>query len=837
VITADNAAFKNLSFSSELYNRYLVLVTIAYLAGIISGYLWLAESSYLVWFTALLVIIFGYLYRSGLIGFYKVCLLILVVLSGAVSCYYFTLPAKDSIIHYAGIDPVSVEGIITEEPLFFEDHSAYLLQVEKVETRAGAVNSTGRLLVKVYDQEADHYQFGERLRIRASIVEPKGLRNPGGFDYKFYLRSQGIDALAYPYSSRIESIGSGATNPIIAAAINLRIRLKVFIDSTLPSPASDLLVAILFGQRERLPENIEENFRKAGTGHLMAVSGLHVGLVAALVLGLWRLFHLQGRLPLVLAIVLVLAYAFLTGMRPSAVRAALMVSLSLGALLVDREKDLITAVAFAALFSLFINPLNLFAVGFQLSYAATLALIYCYRPLEKLLKILRMPPFLLIPVGITLAAQVGVLPLSIYYFHYLPVGALFFNLLLLPLVAFIVGLGLAGALAGLLLPLAGELLLWAVRPLLEFMILLTGFSNMPGFYIGLNPPGFFELLIIYGAMIVFLILYYQWERYASFNPGISFAMYCSEKFNALPAGRKKPVTVATLVVMSAAVILVWSGFIFPRQQPLTLTFIDVGQGAAVLIETPWGANILVDAGGEPAYSGDPGIIGEKVVLPFLRYRGIKRIDLAVITHPHEDHFGGYLYLLEQIPINQFIISPVAGDSPYYENLLQKAEATGIPVLIGSEGDSWQCETDFQLAILSPPAGLIRGNGSEQNNNSLVILLQYEAIKVLLTGDVEDSAVIDLLSRYPGLKADLLQIPHHGGCLPSLQHLLLITRPDYAVIQVGTNSFGHPHPSVIEALTEAGVQIYRNDWHGAITFQTNGKKFEVFPTVIPVQTEQ
>ena len=834
MIRADNAALKTLNFSSELFERYLVLVTLAYIAGIICGYLWLSESTYLSWFAFILLISLSCFFFLRLIDFYKISLLILVVLSGAVSCYYFSLPAKDSILVFAGTEPLYVEGIVSEEPLYFEDHSAYCLQVEIVETKSGFKRSSGKLLFKVYDPEAEHYLFGERLRLRTSIVEPRSQRNPGGFNYQLYLRSQGIDALAYPYSSNIESLGSGSTNPVVASAINLRIRLKFFIDSTLPSPASDLLVAVLFGQREQLPDQIEENFRKAGAGHLMAVSGLHVGLVAALVLGLWRLFHFQGRLPLIFSIGLVLAYAFLTGMRPSAVRAALMVALSLGALLLDREKDLITAVAFAALVTLLINPLNLFAVGFQLSYAATLALIYFYRPLEKLLKTLRVPPILLIPMSVTLAAQIGILPLSIYYFHYLPVGALFFNLILLPLVAFIVGLGLAGSLAGLLLPSVGSLLLWAVRPLLEFMIIITRFSNLPGLYIAFNPPGFFELLIIYAFMIGFLVLYYRWEKLALINHDSTFLLFCLEKTNALWAGKRKMLTNLALVCLATMVILVWFGFIFPTQHPLMLTFIDVGQGAAVLIETPCGKDILVDAGGEPAYSGDPGVIGEKIVLPFLRYRGIKSIDLAIITHPHEDHFGGYLCLIEQIPIDQLIISPVIGDSPYYGDLLQKADAAGVPVTLGLEGNSWQCGDDLQFSILSPPAELFSGSGSDLNNNSLVILLQFEAIEVLLTGDIEDQAVIDLLSRYPDLQADLLQIPHHGGNQPSLHHMLAVTSPQYAVIQVGTNSFGHPHPSVIETLEAAGVQIYRNDWHGAITFQTYGEEFEIFPTITPTQ---
>jgi competence protein ComEC len=277
---------------------------------------------------------------------------------------------------------------------------------------------------------------------------------------------------------------------------------------------------------------------------------------------------------------------------------------------------------------------------------------------------------------------------------------------------------------------------------------------------------------------------------------------------------------------------VWTGILFPGQKDLNITFIDVGQGASVLLETPCGVNILVDAGGEPTYSADPGVTGEKVVLPFLRYQGISEIDLAIVTHPHEDHFGGFLYLVGQIPIGGFLISPVSSDSPHYLNLLNKAAGEGIPVEVASAGLSWRSGSELQLRVLSPPDDLIRGDGSELNNNSLVLLLQYKEVEVLLTGDIENTAVLDLLNRYPDLNVDLLQIPHHGGYLPSIAKLLETAQPDLAVIQVGVNSFGHPHPHLLEALEEAGVPFYRTDFHGAIICRTNGRELEVTVTGSP-----
>jgi len=829
--TADNAAIIRSRFDEILGDRHLVLITQAYIAGIVLGRFWVTGSVHFYWLTMFFLLIQAALFLFRLTNLFKVGLLFFVVFTGAFSTYYSLLPSENNILHHTGRD-LYVEGTVVEEPVIDQDYCTYQLQVEMVETKEGRQQADGRLLVMIYGPENAIFQYGDRLRLRSAIIEPKGLRNPGGFDYRFFLRSQGIDALAYPNALQVDRLGPGKVYLLAGSAIIFKQQMIAFIGKTLPSPTADLLTAILFGQRAQLPAEVEENFRKAGAGHLMAVSGLHVGIVAAMIIGLFKRLRYKGYLPLILAILLVFAYAYLTGMQPSALRAAIMISMAMGAVLLERDNDLPTAVAVAALVTVFINPLLLFAIGFQLSYAATLALIYLYRPLDHFFRTLHFPPLIRSPLVITMAAQIGVLPLSIYYFHHLPAGALLFNLLFLPLIAFVVSLGLSGALLGLLIPYLGEILLWASRPLLELMLLISGFSSIPGFYLALSPPRVTTIITIYLIFTGFLLNYYSWEKRFAAGADFSYISYLRSGAGSFvhhnPWLRKAALPLVFVVV----IIFVWAGVLLPGQKDLQITFIDVGQGASVLLETPCGVNVLVDAGGEPAYSADPGVIGERVVLPYLRYRGIGEIDLAVITHPHEDHFGGFLHLVGQIPIGYFLISPVSGDSPHYQNLMGKVKKEKIMVEVATAGQSWRCGSDLQLAILSPPAGLIKGDGSELNNNSLVLLLTYQEVKVLFTGDLEDAAVLDLLSRYPELKADLLQIPHHGGYLPSMDRLLETVQPDLAIIQVGINSFGHPHPQMLEALEKAGVLIYRTDLQGAIVYKTDGQEFEITVTGSP-----
>lgn len=830
--------------------RPLVGITAAYIAGIALGRLWLDTP---FWAGTVGGISAAFSFGLALcrrIPLFMAVLLTVVALSGAAAFIFTAAPAPGGILDYAG-SFVTVEGTIVEEPLHLSEHSAYRLRVETVETKDQRVAQSGALLVKIYGTREEHYWFGERLRLRAYIIEPRGRRNPGGFDYRFHLRSRGIDALAYPGARQVSSLGPGRPSLFAASVMRLRAHMVEGITANLPSPSAELLSAILFGRRQHLPREIQDNFTRSGAGHLMAVSGLHVGLVAALILGIWRRLGLKGGLPLAVAIVLICAYAYLTGLRPSAVRAALMLSLALGALLLDRERDTPTALALAALLTLAVNPLFLFTLSFQLSYAATLAIIYLTPPLQTILARICLPAFLRSLTAVTLAAQLGVLPLGWYHFAHLPLAALFFNLMLIPLMAPLVGLGLGGAVLYTVSPLLAAPLLWACRPLLEGTLFLTSLARHPGIYLPVYPPSLFELTLIYGLAAGALFFYYRLK-----NSRVSPADHPSALFTAAsPAGisagqanawrghlsaltlplkqlmpnpllRPAPLFAAVLLL---ALILVWGGIIFPSAPELIVTFIDVGQGAAVLVQAPCGANILIDGGGTPSFRGYPGEVGERILLPFLRYQGIRRLDLVMISNPSEDHFGGLLPLLGVIPVSRLLIPPLEVNSPYYRKLLARAEELMIPIDLGYDGRLWSSEADprLKLEILHPPRDPLRTSKSMINNNSQVSRLHFGQTRILFTGDIEQEAVQNLLRRRKGkLRADIFQIPHHGGKLPNLPDLLRAVNPCAAVIPVGVNSYGHPHPDIISGLEEAAVAVYRTDLHGAVILTTDGNQIKI-----------
>lgn len=807
------------------------MITVSYIAGIVLGRLWLGEPDQAGWLGGFLLLTAAGALMKRLLSAFMAVLFLLALSAGAAVYLFASTPQAGGLLNYQGY-AVNLEGTVVEEPLFYEERTVYRLRAEALETREARFTVEGHLLLKVYGAQQEFYRFGERLRLRGVIVEPRGRRNPGDFDYRFHLLSQGIDAVIYLRPYQVNSLGRGEAGLLSSGAVSLRLALIAGIEDHLPGLPAGLLAAILFGQRHRLPAEVEESFRRAGVGHLMAVSGLHVGLVAALILGFWRRLRLRGALPLLLAIILVFGYAYLTGMRPAALRASIMLSLALGALLLDRERDLPTAVALAALVTLIYNPLLLWTVGFQLSYAATMAIIYLTPPLQALFTRLRLPASLRSLTAVTLAAQLGVLPLSAYHFQHIPLGALFFNFLLLPVMPLVMGLGLAGALVNLLMPVLALPFFWACRPLLEYLLFVAGLADLPGAYRAVFPPGVLSLFLFYAGSALLLLIYYRRRRAAGPDSRSLHLEAASSLRRKMPLRRA---FLPAVILLSVALLLVWGSIFLAGPGRLTITFIDVGQGAAALVEAPCGLRLLIDGGGGLPFHDDPAGVGERILLPFLRHRGIRSLDLVIVSHPHEDHFGGLLPLIEALPVGAMWISPQPGESPFYLELLEKAAERGIPVEKVWAGQTWRCPEGLLLEIIGPPPVLYRGTGCDLNNNSIILRLTYRQATFLFCGDIEEEAARDLLDREADLAADLLLVPHHGAYLPALPQILEAVDPLVAVIPVGTNPFGHPHPFTLRSLEEAGVPLLRNDLHGAVTVDSCGATFSITTMLAPPET--
>ncbi|MCL4515925.1 MAG: DNA internalization-related competence protein ComEC/Rec2 [Firmicutes bacterium] len=674
--------------------------------------------------------------------------------------------------------------------------------------------------------------YGDRIRFRAVLRRPPDAENPGEPSLRRSLAREGIYSVAYlDDPGQLQVLGDFTPSWLIRLAVHLKKRVEGVFDQTLPPVAAGVLKALVFGDREGLPERLAEDFRDAGVVHILSVSGLHLGFVAMLLMAAGKILRLKGLLAVLAAATGVAGYALLTGWQPPAVRAAIMWMAGIGATISGRERAGLPALTLAAVGILFANPLALFDVGFQLSFAATWGIVALapglwrsgrdgaaaggggggfngfsgFRELSRwFLHVLRAS------MAVSAAAQLATLPLSAFYFNRFSAVALLANLFLAPLSGVIVQVGLAAGVAGLIwLPLAG---LWQAANvvfILGFVKLAAFFGKMPGSVLDVATPSAW-LCIFYYAGLVYLV--------RSLQPVT--APWQSRRI-------RQGVLLATL---GLAAVVPWMGVWRVASPWLRVTFLNVGQGDAIHLQLPGGFQLMVDGGGRPGASGAGGAdIGERTVLPYLRRLGVRRLDMIFITHRHADHVRGLIRVMEAMPVKELVegereLKYQGEDDSGYEQLLAAAKKRGVHIRAVTAGGTFLFGKRSRLEILSPgPTGQVWNAG--ENDLSLVMRLSYRRFSLLLTGDRELSK-----GSVPGNRADLsatvLKVPHHGSREALGRGFLTRIHPKAAVISVGRNNYGHPAEDTIRLLETEKVRLYRTDLNGAVVVETDGRRYRI-----------
>lgn len=706
---------------------------------------------------------------------------------------------------------VTVVGTVVTEPILQKGGGlSYTVAVEQVE----GVPASGKLAVQQWGKEEDPAaaHFGDRVRLTGRLQRPLGPKTPGGFDQAAYLARQGIDLTMKP--AKVEGLGTGRLSLFQRGAVAARLRLEASLRGALPPNDAALLAGLLFGTRSDLPPDVKLAFQESGVVHLLAVSGGNLAMILLPFIWILRRLGLRPRWAGAVGIPLVWFFVFLTGAGPSVMRAGLMATLVLLGDLLQRERNALNTLGAAAVMLLLLDPGMLFDIGFQLSVSATLGIMLFARriggwlePRTQAIWGERLGKGLAAGLSVTLAAQLVVEPISLYHFGTFvpiaPISNLIVGLFLEPLV----WLGTAVALIGLVLRPVAWLLGWPVRWglwLLVFFVKAT--AAVPGGYL---EPGRLPLA---GVLLWYVVLAlvssttlrtWLWERRARFAMGLAAALPL------LLVGR-----------------LLWPGR--PAGE-LRLTALDVGQGDAILLELPSGRTMLIDGG--PAAAPEQGRAGfdagESVILPALRDRHIRRLDWVVLTHPHQDHAGGLPAVLRALPVGILIEDGMDGSAPAPKELKAVAAERGVPIVTVQGGQVLDLGAGATAQILAPPEPLFHDTRSDENANSVVLLIRYKEARLLLEGDLEAVGEEWLLEQGVDVRAELLKVAHHGSGYSSTPEFLAAVQPRYAVISAGRgNSYGHPNPETVERLQAVGATVYRTDQQGTITFRTRGEGWTV-----------
>lgn len=614
----------------------------------------------------------------------------------------------------------------------------------------------------------DSVQAGQ-VTLKGDFGLPRNKRNPGGFDYRAWLWRRGVKAQFY-----VQEVLEHQPRK----NLSLLERAQRGVVAGLSERSAGLMQAMTLGIRDDLGD-LRDSFAEAGMAHILALSGLHVG-VLALALG-WLLLPL-GRTRHLIIMVIISIFVVLVGASPSVLRAGLMVNVALLSLYFGAGRiDAWAALGLSALGILLFNPSYLLDLSFQLSYLAVAGILLFANPLSRLflgenvleLKWYYPKQFIVVSMIVSLSAQLLSLPLVLSTFNNLPVFSPVINIVAVPLAMVLVPLGFAAAVIGLFaLPLAQTLNLIASEWLARFLMALADVgAALPSLHWGeIAALGY----IYYAIALLSLALWLH--KLLSLNQSLLVIIAC-----------------------------VAGSLITSNDRVPEVVFLDVGQGDSTLIRLANRTEILMDGGGTPFSDFD---IGAQVIVPALRALDVDELEVVIASHPDTDHIEGLIGVLERIPTQLLLIGHPVEGKPVFDDLMAVAARKNIPVRQVRRGQRLVLP-EATLEILNPP----QQPYEENNDNSIVLVMTIHATgkRILLLGDSSFTVERDI--AFP--EVDIILAGHHGSPSSTSAELLTAARPEQAVLSYGRNNYGHPAPEVRARLEAIGADIFSTFEHGAI----------------------
>lgn len=653
-----------------------------------------------------------------------------------------------------------------------KDDEYFKLQLSDVSIISdnGARSYKKKILVNVYSDIADYRTvLWDRVYITGEVSIPKERSNPGTFDYRRYLKSIGIRCIIT--AENIENVKKAGG--IAALLKSAKCRTADIFESALGDDSA-VVMGLLFGETSGIDEDIIETFRRGGTAHVLAVSGLHLGLLYSF---LCRFKRKKRSIPADIAIVLALsAYTALAGFTASVVRACLMIFIHIAGNHLNRRYDLISSTCVSMIIILAINPMQIYSAGFQMSFLAVITLGIMIPLIQKKIKGILLP---------MIAVQTGMVPYTMYVFNYVSLTSVISNIPVYFIAAAMIPAGIL-VIAFCWLPVIAKPAAMITGLFVKLLLWCNDFTYMGGVF----------TFDVASPSVIFLAVYYIFIFYM-----------CSEagQIALIRRNYKKIAAVFAAAVICGAGCSVYLSDGFEKTD---MVFVDVGQGDCLHIKAR-GKNLLIDGGGSFNYN-----VGKSTLKPYLLKNGVTKIDMAIATHLHTDHYQGLKELSQTYRIKKLGVYEA---NSVNENHLKKEFKTD-EILYLAAGDVINMGRNVSVEVLSPD----RGNPldeKDENKNSLVLRVNVKGSSVLMTGDIDEKGEKTLIAD-TDIKADILKIAHHGSRYSSCEKFIAVAAPKIAVIQVGKNTYGHPSEEVIKRLEEHKITVLRNDEQGAVGIRVN-----------------
>ena len=667
-------------------------------------------------------------------------------------------------------DTVAVTGTVTS--IVKKDDEYFKLQLKDISIISdnSARSYKKKIMVNVYSDIADYRTvLWDRVYITGEVSIPKERSNPGTFDYRRYLKSVGIRCIITAEGIETVKKASG----IAALLKSGKCRTADIFESALGDDSA-VVMGLLFGETSGIDEDIIETFRRGGTAHVLAVSGLHLGLLYSF---LCRFKRKKRSIPADTAIVLALmAYTALAGFTASVVRACLMIFIHIAGNYLNRRYDLLSSTCVSMIIILAVNPMQIYNAGFQMSFLAVITLGIMIPLIQKKIKGILLP---------MIAVQTGMVPYTMYVFNYVSLTSIISNIPVYFIAAAMIPAGIS-VIALCWLPAVAQIAAMLTGIFVKLLLWCNDFTYMGGVF----------TFDVASPSVIFLAVYYIFIFYICSEAGqIALIRRNYKKIAAVFA--------AAVICGAGCSVYISDGF-----EKTDMVFVDVGQGDCLHIKAG-GKNLLIDGGGNFNYN-----VGKNTLKPYLLKNGVTKIDMAIATHLHTDHYQGLKELSQTYRIKKLGVYEA---NSINENHLKKEFKTD-EILYLAAGDVINMGREVSVEILSPAGGNPLDE-KDENKNSLVLRVNVKGSSVLMTGDIDEKGEMALIAD-TDIKADILKVAHHGSRYSSCEKFIEAAAAETAVIQVGKNTYGHPSEEVIKRLEEHKITVLRNDEQGAVGIKVN-----------------
>jgi competence protein ComEC len=865
--------------SDNIYFRPAIPLLISLTCGILmgSGY-----AGYETWATAAAIICIGFsvlqiLRRKNAF----VLPILLFVTMGYLSLQPWVSPRlpANHILHETDTQRWNITGQVASIPQKVRNRARFHLQVTALDSDGQTRIASGKLRVTAVGKIPD-LSIGDWVQFNSRIRSLSNFKNPGGFDYKQYMAFKGIRATAYISGDRLVVLDRHPVKGLRQLIENIRSRYAGLIDKSGPAQAQGVLKALIIGDRSEISPETRQAFARAGVGHLLAISGLHIGIVATVAFGffyrlttrikpfLWRAW--TRKCAAVLSLLPVFSYGMIAGFTPSTQRAVIMISVFLLTFLFERDQDPLNTMALAALVILVADPPSLFSISFQLSFTAVFAIVYGFSWVQNQTRVskLRMKSsrhsrFISRLVSFFLVsffAVCGTLPLAAIYFNQISLVGPVANFVVVPLVGFLaIPIGL---LALFVLPLSATAAYWCIQTSSGILaIALRGvqfFADLPCAIVNTFTPSLLEIGCYYVLCWALLNLHRQ-AHFATVKPrsnlsaasrpaagnfkvsfcGVEFGLRnLLLKFRRLQLKRFAPSNpaIAALILVIVTLSADTCYWLYQRfgHTDLRVTVIDVGHGSSSLLEYPGGYTMLIDGGGFADNAAFD--VGAAIVAPLLRRKKIRTVDTLILSHPNSDHLNGLIYIARHFHVKNVWTNNETHNTLGYQNLMEVIANKKIALPSFAELQRNQSINGVKLDLLYPPRDFLERMETEKwrntNNNSLVVKVSIGSTSFLFPGDIMAAAEEELVAiAGKDLNSTVLIAPHHGSRSSSSTVFLSEVNPEVIVVSAGRQSrFKLPHHAILKKYEDHGYSIFRTDINGAVFLSTDGQQLDIEPFV-------